>query len=91
MEREKLVLAGQIKSTVEELELKYKQIIKNQDEAYKRINKVSVLNAKDIENSETVSDQRATCLIKMSEPSIEALHQAFLDGDSRIRLNSEYS
>lgn len=86
---EKFVLAGQIKGEVDDLDTKCKQIIKNQTPEYKRLNKVSIINAKDVDKPETLSDLRASCLIKMSELTIEALHQAFLDGDSRIRLNSQ--
>ncbi|MBU1677826.1 MAG: AAA family ATPase [Bacteroidetes bacterium] len=86
---EKLVLAGQIKGSADDLESNYKQIVLNKDINYKRINLLSLINAKDVEKPETLDDPRASCLIKMTEPSIEALKQAFLDGESRIRLNSE--
>jgi len=87
---EKLVLAVQInKEKVDDLELKYRQIIKNQDPNYKRIRKVAVIHAKDVEKPETLKDPLASCYIKMDKPSIEGLRQAFLDGESRIRLFSE--
>lgn len=47
------------------------------------------MNAKDVANPEDLADPSASCLIKMSEPSIEGLKQAFLDPQSRIRLLSE--
>ncbi len=86
---EKLVLAIQISETVDSMEPKYKKIVLNKDANYKRINAISTINAKDVEKPETLSNIRASCQIKMTEPSIEALKQAFLDGESRIRLNSE--
>ncbi|MDD3773346.1 MAG: hypothetical protein PHC38_11925, partial [Weeksellaceae bacterium] len=87
---EKLVLAVQInKEKVDDLDLKYRQIIKNQDPNYKRLRKVAVIHAKDIEKPETIKDPLASCYIKMDKPSIEGLRQAFLDGESRIRLFSE--
>ncbi len=86
---EKLVIAGQIKGSIADLNLKYRQIIKNQDPNYKRENKVSVIHAKDVDEAGILSEPTASCLIKMSEPTIEALHQAFLDGDSRICFNSD--
>jgi len=83
-------MAAQInKASIDELEQKYRQIIENKDTNYRRERKVAVINAKDIEKPETLSDLLATCWIKMDKPSIEGLRQAFLDGESRIRLNSQ--
>jgi hypothetical protein len=87
---EKLVLAVQInKEKVEDLDQKYRQIIQNDDTNYKRIRKVAVIHAKDVEKPETLKNPMASCYIKMDKPSIEGLRQAFLDGESRIRLYSE--
>lgn len=87
---EKLVLAVQInKEKVEDLDQKYKKIIQNDDTNYKRIRKVAVIHAKDVEKPETLKNPMASCYIKMDKPSIEGLRQAFLDGESRIRLYSE--
>ena len=47
------------------------------------------MNAKDIAAPGDLEDPAATCWIKMSEVSIEGLHQAFLDPRSRIRLGSD--
>lgn len=89
-QNEKLVLAAQInKEKVDDLELKYRQIIKNQDTNYNRIRKVAVIHAKDVEKPATLKGPLASCYIKMDKPSIEGLRQAFLDGESRIRLYSE--
>jgi len=88
----KLVMGVQInRKSVDDLDMKFKQIIKNQDPNYQRDRKVAVINSKDIEKPETLADINATCWIKMDSPSIEGLRQAFLDGDSRIRLNAEKS
>lgn len=87
---EKLVLAVQInKEKVEDLDQKYKKIIQNDDTNYKRIRKVAVIHAKDVEKPETLKNPMASCYIKMDKPSIEGLRQAFLDGESRIRLFSQ--
>ncbi len=86
----KIVMAAQInKASVEDLDQKYKQIIENKDPNYRRDRKVAVINAKDIDKPETLTNPLATCWIKMDKPSIEGLRQAFLDGESRIRLNSQ--
>jgi ABC-type lipoprotein export system ATPase subunit len=88
---EKLVLAAQInKASTENLEQKYKQIIENKDPNYKRLRKVAVIHAKDVEKPETLKEPLASCYIKMDSPSIEGLRQAFLDGSSRIRLSNEF-
>lgn len=51
---------------------------------------VAVVNAKDVARPDDLDGSSATCWIKMSEvPSCDALRQAFLDPDSRIRLNSD--
>ena len=87
---ETLVQAVQInRCTLDELDQKYRNIIKNNDNNYKRRRKVAVINAKDIDKPETLSDELATSWIKMDKPSIEGLRQAFIDGDSRVRLNAE--
>ena len=88
----KLVMGVQVnRKTVDDLDMKFKQIIKNLDPSYQRDRKVAVINSKDIEKPATLADENATCWIKMDSPSIEGLRQAFLDGDSRIRLNAEKS
>ena len=86
---EKWVIAGQVPAGRKEMEQNYRQIIENKDPAYKRENLLSVINAGDVEYPDYILKDTASCMIKMAEPSIEALKQAFLDGDSRIRLNTE--
>lgn len=87
---EKLVLAVQInKDNVNNLDQKYSQILKNKTPDYKRIRPVAIINAKDVEQPMTLQHELASCWIKMDHPSIEGLRQAFLDGESRIRLNSQ--
>ena len=49
---------------------------------------VAVVNAADVESAEGMSSDSATCWIKMSGATVEGLRQAFLDPDSRIRLNT---
>lgn len=84
---EKRVIAGQIPKKFEEIDQKYQSILQNKEPNYRRNNPVSLINAKDVEAPETLKDRNASCFIKMSEPTIDALKQAFLDGESRIKLN----
>lgn len=67
----------------------HKPILLNKDPNYVREHPVAILNAQDASSPEDLEKPGATCLIKMSEVSIEGLRQAFLDPDSRIRLNSD--
>ena len=70
-----------------------KQIVENTNPDYRRDPAaedglaIAVVNARDIAKPEDLDDRSATCLIKMSEVTIEGLRQAFLDPGSRILLN----
>ena len=67
----------------------YRKALLNKNPDYQREIPIAVINAKDVEKPETLKDPRASCLIKMTNPSFEAFKQAFQDPDSRVRLNSE--
>ncbi|MDT8427035.1 MAG: DNA repair protein [Methyloprofundus sp.] len=67
----------------------YHKVINNKNSAYRRENKIAVINAKDVEAPETLSNPSASCLIKMTVPSFTSFKQAFLDPESRVRLNSD--
>ena len=64
-------------------------ILKNKNAEYRREHPVAVLNVKDVSCPSHLKDPGTSCWIKMSEVTIEGLRQAFLDPDSRIRLNSD--
>ncbi len=89
------LLAIQIPGSVEILPRAARQIVQNENREYERPTSagshlaVAVVNAKDVAKPEELDDPGATCWIKMSEVSVEGLRQAFLDPDSRIRLNSD--
>lgn len=67
----------------------YYKVICNKEAAYLRERPIAVINAKDIANPEDLNHPSATCLIKMTRPNFAAFKVAFLDPESRIRLNSE--
>lgn len=77
------LLAIQIPSSIQALPMNFRQMITSQDPQYLRSNPasdsqaVAVVNAKDVVNPEDLDDPSATCLIKMSEVSIEGLRQRF--------------
>ncbi|TXL16425.1 DNA repair protein, partial [Methylococcaceae bacterium HT5] len=85
--------AAQIPGSVEDLKTVedgfYRKVIRNKEVAYKRELPIAIINAKDIETPETLKDLRASCLIKMTEPSFESFKLAFQDTESRVRLNSD--
>ena len=89
----KHLLAVQIPGAVEDLPKSVHQIIKNKNPDYRRAHPVgerlavAVVNAKDVMTPEDLDKRTSTCWIKMSEATIEGLRQAFLDPESRIRLN----
>ena len=88
-----LVVAGQIPGSVEDLEIarndlkKYREIIENKNPGYKRGKPIAIINAKDVCSPEILSNQSASCLIKMTEPTFASFKLAFHDPESRIRLN----
>ena len=64
-------------------------ILKNKNPDYKRDRVVAVINAQDVSSPEDVAKPGSSCWIKMSVVSVEGLRQAFLDTDSRVRLESD--
>jgi len=90
--KDKNLLAVQIPGTIDDVPEDKRTILRNQNPEYKRVPAaapnlaMAVVNAKDVTQPEELSDPSATCWIKMSEVTVEGLHQAFLDPVSRIRL-----
>ncbi len=89
------LLAVRIPGPVEELPEDARYILENRNADYRRAHPagdkqaVAVVSAKDVATAADLEHPAATCRIKMSEVSIEGLRQAFLDPDSRIRLNRQ--
>ena len=89
------LLAVQIPGAVGDLPDKYRKIVQDQNADYRRDRAageqlaVAVVNAGDVVTAADLEKPGATCWIKMAKVSVEGLRQAFLDPDSRIRLNSE--
>ncbi|NIA08567.1 MAG: DNA repair protein, partial [Nitrospiraceae bacterium] len=67
----------------------YRKLLLNKIPDYKRERSVAILNAKDVEKPETLRNPTASCLIKMTKPCFASFKQAFLDPESRVRLNSD--
>ena len=89
------LLAVQIPGPIADLPHDLRSIVENQNPDYRREHPagerqaVAIVNAKDVVGSDDLALDSATCWIKMSGVTIEGLRQAFLDPDSRIRLNSD--
>lgn len=90
------LLAIQIPSSIDALDEGERSIIKNEVPEYARTyvagrqQALAVINAKDVTRADDLEDDSATTLIKFAgQPSVEGLRQAFLDPDSRVRLNSD--
>ncbi|MEH6412467.1 TrlF family AAA-like ATPase [Pseudomonas sp. CGJS7] len=84
--------AAQIPHSVEALEGEdgdfYRRVLLGRDAAYRRERPMALINAKDVAKPEDLGKANATCLIKMTRPTFSAFKVAFLDPESRIRLNS---
>lgn len=90
------LLAVQIPGSLAQLPEDVRSILEDRNPDYRRVfpasrrQAVAALNAKDVTKPDDLDHASATCLIKMTdEVTIEGLRQAFLDPDSRLRLNSD--
>ena len=89
------LFAVQIPGKVDDLPQDKRDIVRNINADYRRVQgrapalAVAVVNAKDVAEANDLAEPGATCWIKMSEVSIDGLRQAFFDPESRIRLNSD--
>jgi predicted ATPase len=87
--KSKDLLACALAGPIDQAPVNLLAILGNTDPAHKRDYPIAVINAQDASSPEDLAKPGASCLIKMSEVSVEGLRQAFLDHGSRIRLNSD--
>jgi hypothetical protein len=83
------LLACALAGPVDEAPEAVRAILANKGGDYHRGRPVAIINASDINGPEDLKKEGSSCFIKMSEVSVEALRQAFLDPLSRIRLTSD--
>lgn len=83
-----LVKAVQIPGSIDDLPPAYRSIVQNKDPNWQRERPIAVINARDVANPTDLDDASSTCWIKMTKPTFDAFKVAFLDPESRIRLNS---
>ncbi len=83
------LLACALPSSIENVPDGIRQILQNKNAEYRRPYAVAIITASDVICPEDLKRKSTTCFIKMSDVSVEAFRQAFLDPKSRIRLNSD--
>lgn len=87
------LLAAQIPGSIESLKGVeddfYRKVFLNKDPNYRRERTMVAINAADVAQPEQIKSKGASCLIKMTKPCFSSFKQAFLDADSRVRLNSD--
>ena len=85
---ENLSAAG-IPKTAKEALQEYKSILLNKNPEYTRAQPLALLNCGDVSKPEDFADSSKTTWLKLAAHTTEGLRQAFLDHESRVRLNSE--
>jgi hypothetical protein len=83
------LLACALPGPIDQAPDSFRAILDNKDAEYRRGRPVAVINASDVCDPADLRKTSVSCFIKMSNVSVEALRQAFLDPQSRIRLNSD--
>jgi DNA repair ATPase RecN len=83
------LLAAALPGPIDQAPEGLRPILENDGGEYHRQRPVAIINASDVNDPDDLKKVGASCLIKMSEVSVEALRQAFLDPLSRIRLTSD--
>lgn len=87
------LLAAQIPGSIEGLKSVendfYRKVFLNKNANYRRVRAMAAINAADVAKPEDITNDGASCLIKMTKPCFTSFKQAFLDAGSRVRLNSD--
>ena len=81
--------AAAIAGSPDALPSPYREIVANQDHAHERERPVAILNAGDISSPDDLERPGATCRLKLSQLSLDALRQSFLDPELRVRLDAD--
>lgn len=87
--RSSRLLAGIIPGPISDAPEGIRPILENKDVSHRREHPVAILNAKDVCDPSDLADRSYSTLIKMSDPTLAGLRQAFLDPESRVRLLSD--
>ncbi|HHX4812403.1 TPA: TrlF family AAA-like ATPase [Yersinia enterocolitica] len=91
--RHSSLLAAQIPGPIEDLKGVeddfYRKAILNKLPDYRRERPIAVINAADVSQPDEIKRPGSSCLIKMTRPCFSSFKQAFLDPESRVRLNAD--
>jgi hypothetical protein len=79
--------AAQIPFSLEEIDPRYINIIKNKEPMYKKSTPFAFINAKDICKPEDLLEKNAYCLVKMSDVNFSCFKEAFQDPNARVKLS----
>ena len=82
-------LAAAIPGAIDDVPNGLMQICRNKNRDYQRSRPIAFVNAADVSKPGDLAKDGATCLVKMTDVSIEGLKQAFLDAEGRILLSSD--
>jgi len=66
-----------------------RQILRNRDHNHERDQLPAILTVQDVDKPADLAKDKSLTWIRMAEPTVEGLRQAFLDPESRIRLPGE--
>ena len=78
--------AVSIAKTVDSLPSPYREILRNDDREHRRERLPAIVNAADVSGPGDARRDGATCFLKLSELSLSAVRQAFLEPHLRIRV-----
>ena len=81
--------AAAIPGPVEDTPQEYRSILQNKNPDYLRDRALALVNAADVSDPSGFAHAGAWTRIKMAQPTIDGLRQAFLAADSRVGLSSQ--
>ncbi|MBS5905282.1 MAG: hypothetical protein KIC89_21725 [Acetobacteraceae bacterium] len=83
------LVACAIPGPIRDLPQGFRVIVDGTNPDYRRSRAIAILNAADVCTPDDAAKPSSSCLVKMTDVTLEGLRQAFLDPDSRVRLNSD--
>ncbi|MEK5104957.1 TrlF family AAA-like ATPase [Cytobacillus sp. FSL M8-0252] len=79
--------AAQIPHSLEEVDPRYINIIKNKEPMYKKDTPFAFINAKDVCKPDDLLEKNSYSLVKMSELNFSCFKEAFRDPSARVKLS----
>lgn len=81
------VRVAQIPGLIDALPASYRDIVENKVADYRRDRLITAINARDVAKPSDLRESGASTWIKMTRPTFDAFKIAFLDPQSRVRLD----